>query len=230
MVSARSRGWRTRGAIAAALGALLTACAGGGRARPEPGAAPGELLGRRWRWVLTVDALGSSSPPEPARYTLELLAGGAARVRADCNEAHGTYTAAARAFAVGPLATTNAACAPDTLAPRYLEGLSAIRSVARVAGLLRADLLADAGTMWFAEEDDARLARYGCAGARRLDAVYTRGRVRLLSGGDVLDLREAESGSTLRYRAGETSWYARGDLATLERAGETVLAECRVAP
>lgn len=225
-----------RRSAARALGALiLTACAG--QDRTPPGDAPAtaaaavhEIAGHVWYWVLTVDPVRSWSPADPARYTLELLANGTAQVLADCNRGHGAYALAGGALELGPLATTRMACPPGTLAPRYLTQLAGIRRVARVAGLLRAELLADSGTMWFAADRDARLASYVCADARRAAAIYTRARVRLLAGPDALDLRETESGSTLRYRAGETSWFARGDLATLERAGEPVLAECRVEP
>jgi membrane-bound inhibitor of C-type lysozyme len=225
------------GAAAAATAVLLAACApvppaparapaapvAMAPATPEvaaaPVAPPAAPLGLRWYWVRTVDPERNWTPASPARYVLELSPPGEARVLADCNRGTGRYVLDGRALSVGPLATTRMACPAGSLDARFLAQLAAVRGHAIVAGLLRLDLLADGGTMFFARESDARVVEYRCSGAAQAWAVYTAGRARLAAGPDVLDLAAVESASGARYAAGTTTWFTKGDEGFLERAG-----------
>jgi membrane-bound inhibitor of C-type lysozyme len=202
-----------------------------------PATPPAAPLGIRWYWVRTVDPERNWTPASPGRYVLELTPAGEARVLADCNRGTGRYALEGRALSVGPLATTRMACPAGSLDARFLAQLAAVRGQAVVAGLLRLDLLADGGTMFFAREPDARVVEYRCAGGAQPWAVYTAGRARLAVGPDVLDLAAAESASGARYAAGTTTWFTKGDEAFLERAGGSgvgglrrLLDDCRAAP
>ncbi|BDG03126.1 META domain-containing protein [Anaeromyxobacter oryzae] len=213
---------------------LAAACAAPERVAPPAVAAPGvrpaqpTIVGTTWLWGQTIDPERSWVPADPARYTLELGGDGTVDVLADCNRGRGRYAHDGSRLEIGPLATTRMACPPGSLDDRYLKQVAGIRSVAVVAGLLRADLLADSGTMWFVAERDALAASYACADGKRAWVVYTPGRARVLAGPDVLDLAELTSGSGARYRAGEITWFTKGTEAFLERAGAKVLADCHI--
>jgi peptidylprolyl isomerase len=189
------------------------------------------IAGTSWQWVTTIDPVRTWAPADPSRYTLTLGAGGDATVRADCNRGRGTYTLAGESLQLGPVATTKMLC-PEAknLDSRYLTQLGAIRSVAIVGGLLRADLVADSGTMFFAAEPDARFVAYRCNRGQTAEAIYTDGRVRLLAGPHLLDLKRAESASGARYTTASATWFTKGNDAWLENGGRRVLTGCRASP
>jgi peptidylprolyl isomerase len=193
------------------------------RAAPEP-----ELRGATWRWLRTVDPERSWAPADPSRYTLTLAGDGRAQVRADCNRGMGRYTLAAGALELGPVATTKMLC-PEAqgLDDRYLKQLGAIRRVSTVTGLLRADLYADSGTMFFAAEPEAEAVSYRCDEGRSAWVVYTPQRARVFVGADVHDVRSAPAASGARYSAGDVTWFTKGDGATLQQGDVRTLVNCR---
>ncbi len=208
--------------IAATPVAVPSAGDPGGAARTEPA-----IVGTTWHWFRTLDPERSREATDPTRYTLTLSADGRALVRADCNRGGGAYTLRDGRLELGPIGTTKMACASsDGLEGAFLRDLAAIRVVALSAGMLRADLYADSGTMFFVAEPEAKFGSYRCADGRRAWAVYTQDRARVVAGPDTWDLPLAVSASGARYAAGDVVWWTKGDGAFLERAGTRMLSDC----
>jgi heat shock protein HslJ len=91
----------------------------------------------------------TAEPPE--NYTLEFFEDGSIVAKADCNQAIGSFsTTASREIMVGPLATTSAACAPESIGDEYVQGLSNSAIYFFQDGNLFLDIRYDTGTMRFA--------------------------------------------------------------------------------
>lgn len=105
-----------------ALLPLPLACAGTGNAA-EAGAAatPVGVVWQLERIQMMDDT--EKRPDDPPHYTLELLAGGAAAVRADCNRGHGAYQLDGVKLSIGPLALSRALCPPGSLSDDYVRQL-----------------------------------------------------------------------------------------------------------
>jgi heat shock protein HslJ len=68
-------------------------------------------------WELAAYSDSGSEPvfiDDPTRYTLQFLVEGDLLVRLDCNQGRGMYTAVDGELTVTPLASTRAACPPDS--------------------------------------------------------------------------------------------------------------------
>jgi len=89
-------------------------------------------------------------PDDPSRYTLELLADGAAAVRADCNRGRGSYRLDGPELSFGPLATTRAMCPPESLSDAYLQQLAIAASWMIVDGRLAIATAMDSSILYFA--------------------------------------------------------------------------------
>jgi para-nitrobenzyl esterase len=63
-------------------------------------------------------------PADPAQYTLMLNGDGSFSAKVDCNTAQGSYTLDGSSLKFGPIATTEAACPPGSLADKYVQGLT----------------------------------------------------------------------------------------------------------
>lgn len=196
-------------------------------ATPDGPPATPPLVGTTWHWLWTVDPERSWAPADHSRYTLTLGADGRLALRADCNRGFAGYQMDGLRLDVQPIGTTRMACAAGSLGERYVKQVQGARHAVAVIGLLRIDLFADSGTMWFAAEPDAKYAGYACAGGTSAVAVYTPNRARLVIGPDTLDLRSDVSASGARYTDGSTEWFTKGDEAFLSRNGAPVLAGCR---
>jgi heat shock protein HslJ len=206
--------------------AARAASSGGLIAADSPMADP-PIVGTTWHWFRTLDPERSWEASDPTRYTLTLGADGRASVRADCNRGTATYTLRDGRLEFGALGTTKMNCVDSKgLDGRYLQQLAGIRLVGTTAGMLRADLYADAGTMFFVAEPDATYGAYRCEGGRGAWAVYTQDRARVVIGPDTLDLPLAISASGARYALGEVVWWAKGDGAFLEKGGVRLLGDC----
>lgn len=185
------------------------------------------LLGTTWHWLWTVDPERSWAPTDHSRYTLVFGADERLALRADCNRGSAGYRVDGLRLDVQPIGTTKMACPAGSLGDRFVRQVQGARYAVAVLGLLRVDLFADSGTMWFAAEPDAKYAGYACADGRNAVAVYTPNRARLVIGPDTLDLRADVSASGARYTDGSTVWYTKGDEASLLRNGAQVVAGCR---
>lgn len=141
-------------AAAAAFGVAISAagCAGtgadAGRLR-----SPAAVIGKSWQWEATVTPVEKIEVPQPERYTFELQADGKVVARFDCNRGGGSYKIGDGTISFSPLASTRAACPPDSHDARFVRDLGAAARFFVEGGRLYLDLPADGGTMRF------RLAR-----------------------------------------------------------------------
>jgi heat shock protein HslJ len=149
-----------RSAGAAAMAAMTTTWVGCAAVAPPTKAPAAPLAGTRWQLVAIQsmdDAQGTVRPPEPARYTLAFQADGRVEIRLDCNRGTATWRAqpaakgesgrAAAQLSLGPLASTRAACAPDSLASRLGNSWPYVRSYLIEGGRLHLSLMADGGVL-----------------------------------------------------------------------------------
>jgi len=115
----------------------------------DPTAAP--LAGTLWRWATFRDAKQDYAVPATSPYTLEFGDDGTVVVVADCNTANGTYTVNSDGtLTIAILATTLAACPPDSLGDSFIEYLNQAGPFeVDEAGTLIIQLMADGGTMTF---------------------------------------------------------------------------------
>lgn len=113
----------------------------------EPGP---DLVDVVWRWVAFSDPVqGPTTIAEPDQYTVEFLADGRVNVKADCNNASGTYTVEGSniTIEIGPV--TMAECGPASRSDQFIANLNAARLYWAEGGSLYMDLFADGGTMQF---------------------------------------------------------------------------------
>jgi heat shock protein HslJ len=146
----------------------MSACSGAADSREEPSAAtesgstvaagdaeaPAQLAGSSWRLVefqSMDDAIGTTRPEDPSRYTMRLESDGTASFRLDCNRANGNWSAqpagdgSSGSFEFGPLAATTAACPPPSMGERVSADAAYVRGYLLRDGRLYLSLMADAG-------------------------------------------------------------------------------------
>ncbi len=114
------------------------------------------ITGITWQWVNFTDPVnGPQEINQPERYQMTLNDDGTLTLQADCNTVSGTYTldGANIEIALGP--TTLAACPEDSLADQFQQNLAAARVYFVKDGDLFLDLMADGGTMQFADANAA---------------------------------------------------------------------------
>lgn len=98
---------------------------GGEVAPPAPAAGTTDVV---WQWVSVDSTPGGgemTTVPNPEAYTVTFRADGTVSGQADCNSYTGTYTAeAGGAMTITLLASTAAACGPQSLEREFLDLLS----------------------------------------------------------------------------------------------------------
>ena len=107
------------------------------------------LAGVTWMWAGTVTPVEAFTPADPASYTLELGADGRAAVRADCNRGNCAYRLSGSELRFGPMAMTQAMCAPGSLDSRFAQQLAGAAHTFWRGDTLMIDLAMDSGTMRF---------------------------------------------------------------------------------
>jgi len=123
---------------------------------PRPGAAP-PLSGTQWRLV-RIESMDDAQPPRaPAQgRDIELHFGldGRAALRLDCNRGTAGFDSSVAASGAnsgglqfGAMASTRAACGPDSLEPTVLRQLPYVRSWLLRNGRLHLSLMADGGIL-----------------------------------------------------------------------------------
>lgn len=133
----------------------------------EPNAAPvsaSDIVGITWQWAELVEAepAGRSVVADPENYTLALMPGGTASVKADCNQVSWPYTLEGSKLAFDALfATTLVSCPPGSLYDQYLKLLGNDGTVALESGQLVLELNNDAGRMVFDNSGPAQAAGQG---------------------------------------------------------------------
>ena len=146
-------------AVALWAGAMLAlsvaGCVGGGASSgDDAGALPASLAGTSWRLVEVQsmdDAIGTTRPDDPAKYTMTLGADGQVAMVLDCNQAMGTWSAmpasdaASGSFTFGPLAMTLALCSASSLDQQIARDAPYVAGYLIRDGQLALSLMADGG-------------------------------------------------------------------------------------
>lgn len=115
-------------------------------------AATNELTGVVWQWQRTqMNDDSTTTPANPASYTLEFAADGNVGIQADCNSGGGPYTIEANLLTFGAIATTLMACPAESQADAFLQQLSQVGSYfITEEGNLVLEIQFDSGSMIFA--------------------------------------------------------------------------------
>ena len=139
----------TGGAPAASAPAATPVPAAGG-----PSAVTGpdaqRLTSGVWKWAKSVDNSGKDwTPANPANYTVQFTADGKVAIKADCNNAAGSYTTAGGSLEIliGPM--TMAACPPPSLGDVFVVQLGQAGSYFFDGNSLIIEWKMDSGSMRF---------------------------------------------------------------------------------
>ena len=113
-------------------------------------AASSSIVGSVWKWQHSrYNNDTESVPPNPDRYTFQLLADGNIGVRADCNRAGGTYRIDNQQISIEITHSTMAGCPPESLEQTFLKDLNAAALYFIREETLYIDMKYDTGTMAF---------------------------------------------------------------------------------
>jgi D-alanyl-D-alanine carboxypeptidase len=119
--------------------------------------APGQesLQAQPWQWTSFTGATEQFNITDPGSYVVTFAIDGSVSIKADCNNAAGTYTTndGALTITVGPM--TMAACPPGSRSDQFVKLLSNAARYHFLNGGLYIDLKADGGTMAFAPVREA---------------------------------------------------------------------------
>jgi len=130
---------------------LATGCMTNAPQEPSVALAPSS-----WRLVefqSMDDAIGTTRPEDPSRYTMTLNDDGTVAMQLNCNRASGTWSAEPAAdgtnggFVFGPLAMTRAFCAPPSMDQSLATQAGFVRSFILRDGRLYLSLMADGGIL-----------------------------------------------------------------------------------
>ena len=119
------------------------------------------LLEHPWQWVSFTNPVEQFEVEAPESYLLTFNSDGTVNVKADCNNAAGSYTADATGLMIqiGPM--TMAACPPESRSDQFVQLLGGAALYFFEDGNLYIDLMADGGTMVFAPASDDAMADDG---------------------------------------------------------------------
>jgi heat shock protein HslJ len=126
-------------AMGLALALALVGCSSGS-----------SLTGKAWQWTSGTEA-GTPMPgvvPDPSSYTATFNTDNSLNVKADCNNANGTYQSSGSTLTISFGVTTLAACPAGSLGSVFLAGLEKAASYAIASNVLTITL-SDGGTMSF---------------------------------------------------------------------------------
>jgi len=109
-----------------------------------------DLIGFLWMWLEFLENNDTRTAPDnPADYTLEFFPDGNVHLKADCNNASGTYTVDGSQLDIEIMVTTAAACPPESLSDEYIQLINDAVIYFREADFLYLDIMMDVGTMKF---------------------------------------------------------------------------------
>ena len=110
----------------------------------------GELESNTWQWVSFTSPVEQYDIELPGSYLLTFNQDGTLNIKADCNNAAGSYTAEGSSLTIQVGPTTMAACPSGSLSDRFVEYLGFSAVYFFEGGNLFIDMMADGGTMQFA--------------------------------------------------------------------------------
>jgi heat shock protein HslJ/LysM repeat protein len=124
---------------------------------PETSESTGSLVGS-WQWTNFSDPKnGPSDIADPENYVITFNEDGTVSVRADCNNAQGTYTTDDSNITIELGPTTLVACEEGSRSSDFLKYLSFVAHYEMDGDNLRLDLAADGGAMTFAKVEATQL-------------------------------------------------------------------------
>jgi D-alanyl-D-alanine carboxypeptidase len=109
----------------------------------------GELTANPWKWIAYSAGSEQGKVETPANYTLTFQTDGTVAIKADCNDATGSWTVEGTdiTMKVGPV--TLAACPPGSHSDQFLQLLGEAAQLLPAGGKLYINLKADGDTMQF---------------------------------------------------------------------------------
>jgi heat shock protein HslJ len=111
-----------------------------------------DLVGYVWMWLEFLENNDTRTAPDnPGDYTLEFSPDGNVTLKADCNNASGTYTVDGSQLDIEIMITTLAACPPESLSDEYIQLINDAVIYFREGEFLYLDIMMDVGTMKFIE-------------------------------------------------------------------------------
>ncbi len=108
---------------------------------------PKYLIGPTWQWLSSTTPAGTVNVDDPSRYTIQFLADGTTRLKADCNTGSGPYVRDGSNITIGPLLTTLVGCPEGSRGTEFLDSLQNAATVQFQGPDLILELKADAGSM-----------------------------------------------------------------------------------
>ena len=109
-----------------------------------------DLVGYLWMWLEFLENNDTRTAPDnPGDYTLEFFPDGNVHLKADCNNASGTYTVNGSQLDIEIMVTTAAACPPESLSDEYIQLINDDVIYFREGDFLYLDIMMDVGTMKF---------------------------------------------------------------------------------
>jgi heat shock protein HslJ/uncharacterized membrane protein len=221
-----------------AAGAAPPGDIGGGAAA----ASNATITGEPWRLVAIQRPGAAEEPVGPdAEYTVQFAADGRYSGRAHCNSFTGGYEGAAPGkLTIRAGAATLAACPPPSIADEFLRALASVTSYQINGDDLRLTYNSS-GELEFvriveqaaAAPEAGRTFVFDCDGGVSFTVRFGPGEMALWApeslGGSYQVLSIARSGSGARYAEGDTVFWNKGDLATIEIGGQRFV-DCRSNP
>jgi heat shock protein HslJ len=116
-----------------------------------------KLVDSTWQWVRSTDNSGKETKvTAPEKYTLQFfLADGKVAVKADCNNAAGSFTADAHNLTISLGPTTTAACPAGSLSDQFLKELGEVQTYLFDGNDLILGWKVDSGSMRFVKAGSA---------------------------------------------------------------------------
>ncbi|HRW06078.1 MAG TPA: amidase family protein, partial [Caldilineaceae bacterium] len=115
-----------------------------------------ELTTNPWLWVSFSDPVAQFDIEMPENYTVAFNSDGTVNIKADCNNASGSYTAdddGSLSIEIGPM--TLAACPPESRSEEFVQNLGFVTGFFFEDGFLYLDTMADGGTFQLASALEA---------------------------------------------------------------------------
>lgn len=154
----------------------------------EPSPMADALKGKTWMWTGFTDPTRHFSVEDAGNYTITFLDAGILNIKADCNNASGSYTVDGKSLSITVGPPTLAACPPESRGDDFVKYLGASAIYFFEGDNLFIDLMADGGTLQFSPS--SRIASAGN------DQLSTLG----------IDVNGEPFGGTLYLGGGEERW------------------------